>query len=522
MEVLGLRDFMRLGLAAALLVLLFACGAAASDDGGSVPVYTVADTTGDWGFPSPYAHYSRGPGYTRMSFLFDTLVWKDDAGYVPALAESWEMETDEVYIFHLRDGVTWHDGEPFNADDVVFTVEYTKDHPYQWVDSAIMESAEALDDLTVKLTLSAPYAPFLDQVGGTLPILPEHIWSEVDDPVNYREEDALVGTGPYTLKVEDYTMAQGTYRYVAYDGYYLGEPKVKELRFVKISAANAVAELQQGNVNTAGIEPEMIDQLKDDFVIFSVPTHQWVYKLMINHQKEPMSDKRFRQALASAIDRDKLVEIAARGYGLAGSPGLISSDNDWYNPAMDGLYPYDPAKAQELLDDVGYDGQTIELLVKVGLDATATTERIAELIETDLEAVGIDVDLKVMESKTVDSKVGEWDFDLALSGHGGIIGDPNFLAEETIDMEDFNSARFDDDPELTSLLEEQVTETDEDARHDLIDRAQVLYAEDVPALTLFYTESFVAHDGQVDLYYTYNGMALGIPIALNKLSFVGV
>jgi len=152
----------------------------------------------------------------------------------------------------------------------------------------------------------------------------------------------------------------------------------------------------------------------------------------------------------------------------------------------------------------------------------ATTERIAELIETDLEAVGIDVDLKVMESKTVDSKVGEWDFDLALSGHGGIIGDPNFLAEETIDMEDFNSARFDDDPELTSLLEEQVTETDEDARHDLIDRAQVLYAEDVPALTLFYTESFVAHDGQVDLYYTYNGMALGIPIALNKLSFVGV
>ncbi|HNT72006.1 MAG TPA: ABC transporter substrate-binding protein, partial [Methanothrix sp.] len=262
MEVLGLRDFMRLGLAAALLVLLFACGAAASDDGGSVPVYTVADTTGDWGFPSPYAHYSRGPGYTRMSFLFDTLVWKDDAGYVPALAESWEMETDEVYIFHLRDGVTWHDGEPFNADDVVFTVEYTKDHPYQWVDSAIMESAEALDDLTVKLTLSAPYAPFLDQVGGTLPILPEHIWSEVDDPVNYREEDALVGTGPYTLKVEDYNMAQGTYRYVAYDGYYLGEPKVKELRFVKISAANAVAELQQGNVNTAGIEPEMIDQLK--------------------------------------------------------------------------------------------------------------------------------------------------------------------------------------------------------------------------------------------------------------------
>jgi peptide/nickel transport system substrate-binding protein len=89
-------------------------------------------------------------------------------------------------------------------------------------------------------------------------------------------------------------------------------------------------------------------------------------------------------------------------------------------------------------------------------------------------------------------------------------------------MDSFNSARYDDDSELTAILEEQMTETDEDARQDLIDQAQLLYAEDVPAISLYYTESFVAHDGQVDLYYTYNGMALGIPIALNKLSFVGV
>ena len=507
-----------IGLAAGIFVLLVAGFAAASDDGGSVPVYTVADTTGDWGFPSPYAHYSRGPGYTRMGFLFDTLVWKNDTDYVPALADSWEMEGDDVYIFHLRDGVTWHDGEPFTADDVVFTVDYTKDHPYQWVDSSIIESAEALDDLTVKVTLSAPYAPFLDQVGGTLPILPEHIWADVDDPVNYREGDALVGTGPYTLAVDDYDMVQGTYRYVAYEDYYLGSPMVSELIFVKISAPNAAAELLQGNVDTAPIEPEMIEELEGDFEILEVPAHWWNYKMMINHQKEPMSDARFRQALAYAIDRDELVDIAARGYGLAGSPGFVPPDNEWYNPAMDGYYPHDPARAEELLDDMGYDGRTIELLVK---SADAEAERIGELVEADLEAVGIDVDLRVMDSKAVDSKVGEWDFDLAISGHGGIIGDPNFLAGNTLD-DDFNSARYYDDDELTALLEEQVTETDEDARHDLIDQAQVLYAEDVPALSLYYTESFVAHDGQVDLYYTYNGMALGIPIALNKLSFVGV
>ncbi len=513
-----MRYLHALGLAAGLLVLLVAGLAAASDESGSVPVYTVADTTGDWGFPSPYAHYSRGPGYTRMSFLFDTLVWKDDAGYVPALAETWDMEGDEVYIFHLRDGVTWHDGEPFTAEDVIFTVDYTKEHPYQWVDSSIIESAEAVDDLTVRITLSAPYAPFLDQVGGTLPILPEHIWAEVDDPLNYREEGALVGTGPYTLNVDDYDMVQGTYRYLAYEDYYLGAPMVSELIFVKISAPNAAAELKQGNVDNAPIEPEMIEELEADFEILEVPAHWWNYKLMINHQEEPMSDARFRQALAYAIDRDELVEIAARGYGLAGSPGFVPPDHDWYNPAMDGYYPHDPARAEELLDDMGYDGRTIELLVK---SADAEAERIGELVEADLEAAGIDVDLRVMDSKAVDSKVGEWDFDLAISGHGGVIGDPNFLAKNTLD-DDFNSARYYDNDELTDLLTEQVAETDEDARHDLIDQAQVLYAEDVPALTLYYTESFVAHDGQVELYYTYNGMALGIPIALNKLSFVGV
>jgi peptide/nickel transport system substrate-binding protein len=506
------------GLAAGLLVLLAAGCAAASDEGGSVPVYTVSDTTGDWGFPSPYAHYSRGPGYVRMSLLFDTLIWKDDEGYVPALAESWEMEGDDVYIFHLRDGITWHDGEPFTADDVVFTIDYTKEHPYQWVDSSVIENAEALDDLTVKITLPEPYAPFLELVAGTLPILPQHIWAEIDDPINYRDQEGLVGTGPYTLDIDDYDQVQGTYRYVANEDYYLGSPKVKELRFVKISAPNAATELIQGNVNTADIDPEMIDLLGDDFVILSVPA-QFNYKLMINHQKEPMSDKEFRQALAYAIDRDKLVEIAARGYGTAGSPGLIPPDNDWYNPEMDDHFPHDIAKAEELLDEAGYDGQQIELLVQGG---DATSERIGEQVEEDLESVGIDVYLRTMESKTIDSKIREWDFDLAVSGHGGLIGDPNFLASNINDMYSFCSARYDDNSELNDLLVEQVTETDEDTRRDIIYEAQVLYAEDVPALSLYYPSWYCAHDGQVDLYYTYNGMASGIPIAQNKLSFVGV
>ena len=117
---------------AGFLVLVLCNASLAADE--TVDVLTIADPTGDWGFPSPYGHYSRGPGYVRMSLIFDTLVWKDQNGYVPALAESWQMDGD-AYVFKLRKNASWQDGEPFSADDVVFTVNYIKEHSYQWVNS---------------------------------------------------------------------------------------------------------------------------------------------------------------------------------------------------------------------------------------------------------------------------------------------------------------------------------------------------------------------------------------------------
>ena len=178
-----------IGIAAAGLLLLLFCTAQAIDDG-DVEVLTIADYTGDWGYPSPYGHYSRGPGYIRMSLIFDTLVWKDENGIVPALAESWQMEGDDVYTFNLRDDVLWHDGEKLTAQDVVFTIDYIKEHPYIWVSSDIIKTAEAVDDHTVRISLKKPYAPFLDAVAGTLPILPEHIYEGVDNPADFqgREE----------------------------------------------------------------------------------------------------------------------------------------------------------------------------------------------------------------------------------------------------------------------------------------------------------------------------------------------
>jgi len=504
------------GLALTLLALM-ASGPVGGAANHEVAEYTIADATGDWGFPSPYAHYSRGPGYVRMSFIFDTLVWKDDEGYLPALAEDWEFVKDEnAYSFDLRKGVTWHDGEEFTADDVVFTVGYIQDHPYQWVDSSIVDRAEADGDHSVKLYLSEPYAPFMDLVACTLPILPEHVWDGVSDPASFRDDEALIGTGPFRLL--DYNKARGTYLYEAYEGYYLGAPKVGRIIFDKMSDQTAPAGLRQGSVDAASVPPEAVLQLEGSGLEVIEGAHDWNAKLMINHQKEPFSDPEFRRALAIAIDRETLVDVAQRGQAVVGSPGLVPPDSDWYNSDVE-EYDYNPDVARSMIEDLGYEGEEVEILVAERGTVGWPGSRVAELVEEQLEDAGLDVTLRSLDGATLDSRVMAWEFDLALLGHGGLGADPDYLRRMALD-DTLNSARYYENGDLVDLLEEQLREIDEEDRADMIFESQELYAEDLPALTLYYPNWYWAHNGEVDLYYTKGGIAIGVPIPLNKIAFL--
>lgn len=512
-----------LGFAAVGLLLLVLCSAQAADE--TVDVLTIADATGDWGYPSPYLHYSRGPGYIRMSLIFDTLVWKDESGFVPALAEKWEYIPDEkAYVFHLRSGVTWNDGKPFTAQDVAFTVQYTQDHPYSWVDSSIVEGAEAIDDSTVKITLKKDYAPFLDQVAGTLPIMPEHIYEDVSDPANFKDAAALTGTGPF--KLVNYDKTQGTYLYEANENYYQGAPRVKQIKFVKVSLEMSAAALEKGDVDAATVPGETVDGLENKGFEVVKSTHDSVVKIMVNHMKAPFSDVKFRQALYYAIDRQILVETGLRGYALEGCPGLYASDNQWYN-ADQKEYSFDPTKAGQLLEELGYEKKDgSQYYSKAGeplaieLLATSTTERQGELVAKQLDDAGIKVNLRSVDAKTLDSLVLAWQYDLALNSHGGLGGDPAVLNKLILDQKSFNSARYDEDKTLNGLLENQLEEMDPAKRMELVKSAQELIAQDLPALPLYYADSFWASDNKVSYYYTYGGVGSGVPIALNKMIFV--
>ena len=493
----------------------------------------IADSKGDWGYPNPYRHYPRGAGYIRMSWVFDTLIWKDDKGYIPALARSWSYDPNSLtFTFELRKGVKWHDGKPFSSADVVFTVNYYKKHPYHWVLMGDITGAEAHGVNRVVIKLARPFAPFLAYVGGTMPILPRHIWQNVNDPKKYNDSKAFIGCGPY--KFVDFNKAKGNYLYEAFKGYYQGRPKADRLIYVK--AGNPIMALSTGKVDMANIQPDMGKALEKKGMILIKNARGWNKKLMINHKKPPFNNKQFRKTLAYAINQQEIIDKAHRGFGTPASFGLLSPDHEFYNQETP-TYSTDPLKARQILERLGYlkgpDGFYVknERPLKIEIVASNITvagesieDRDGEVIKRQLESVGIRVDLINLEQATADGRVRKWDFDLAISGHGALLGDARVL-NRMISPKfkgSVNSARFGTNKELLKLLKDQITEMDVKKRMALVYKIQEIYADELPAISLYYPTSMAAYNPKkgIKWYYTKGGISIGIPIAQNKMSLI--
>ena len=478
-----------------------------------IDTYIIGDEEGDWGYPSPFAAYPRGPGLLRMFYVFDTLVWKDDSGFTDALAEDWEFdEAENSYTFTLREGVEWHDGTPFSINDVLFTFEYLKEHPLSWFGLENIEEVAELDDGRVQVYLKEPHAAFLNNVAGVMPILPEHIWSEVEEPTEFLEPEAVVGTGPYQL--EDYQREQGRYRYHAYEDYYLGDPLVENLLMVKVSEPHLA--LQRGDVNYAMVEAESVDTLEEANFKVDEGLHDWNLKLMFNHREEPFEQIEFRRAIAHAIDVEEIVERALRGHGLPGSPGMISPDSRWYaGDAELPDYEHDPEKALDKLNEIDYDFER-----EINLLTMARFSREAEIAAGQLEEIGLNVETRALESSVLDSRIREWNYDLAISGHGAVGGDPEMVERFMVgEGSPHLNSRY-QHSELEEVIQQQSRETDEEQRKELVSELQQIYAREIPAYTLHHPTWYYAYDDQVDWFFTHDGIATGIPMPLNERALV--
>ncbi|AZK49135.1 ABC transporter substrate-binding protein [Paenibacillus lentus] len=483
---------------------------------------------GNSGYPSPFAFSASGPGgFLRNSFLFDTLTWKDEHGVIPWLAKSWSVSDSGLeYTFELEQGVKWHDGEQFTADDVVFSFEYYKSHPFMWTgDISQIKSVARVGDHEVQFTLNNKYAPFLTDLVGIVPILPKHVWEQVDKPLEFRDSSALVGTGPYILK--EYDEKAGQYLYTANDSYFKGKVRVREVAY--INAQNKVLSLQKNEIDATMVlnYAEVEQMVKEGFdVIKSAPTGS-ALRVTFNLEHPQLKDKRLRQALAYAVDREEMASKITGGEPMVGNAGIIPPDSPWYNTQVK-QYEYDPSKAERILDELGYTKKANGLREDLKLNVmVSSTSPEAQVMQEMLKKVGVILNIQQVDSATFSAAMGENKYDMAVTGHIGLSGDPDYLRLWFLGQASNSLAargkQF-DHKEFQQLAVMQMTELDAPRRKEIVSEMQDILAEELPTLVLYHRPFYFLHkQSQYDGWFnTAGGIADGIPLWDNKAAFIDV
>ena len=327
--------------------------------------------------------------------LYDGLVWLDSEGTLrPGLAESREVNEEATqYTFHLRRGVTFHNGEAFTAAAIVAAWEYGlspgNEYP-QYYSSA--ESVEVLGDYTVRVTTSEQDALFISDVVESWFALPPRYLEEVGLE---GFEAAPVGTGPFML--EEWVPSDRIIMRAFPDYWNPDEPKVERVIMRVIpDATTRVAAIQTGEVdivNRPGVDEASLLELDPDVKLITYPNDRVFYIAFKNLNSgigTPIENRLVRQAFNHAIDRPGILQALFNGHGQLVS-GFTIPGNLGHDPELE-PYPYDPQRARELLAEAGYgDGFAIQLSCPA--DAYTSINEVCLSIQRDLGAVGVDIEL---------------------------------------------------------------------------------------------------------------------------------
>ncbi len=513
------------------LVLLMAACAPAPVAPSEAPAPETASTgqaeqlrvaiIGDESTLTPYTYVTGYPGWNLLSLQYDTIYQLDLAGVPqPWLATGSTLSEDGLTLtLELRDDVTWHDGEPFTAEDVKFTFDYFKEYEQSRFTRALRPVVETAieGDSTVVITLAAPTPSFLLGTLADVPILPQHVWAEVDNPVEHVFEGGTnIGTGPY--KLVEYVPDQ-FYRFAAHEEYFAGMPSVKDLVLVKFADdTGALAAMRSGEVDSLvrPVAPEQIELLaaQPDLVVQQGPLYT-TQMIDYDMQRAPFDRLEVRQAMSLAIDRQDLVDTIYLGAGTVGNPGWIHPASPVYNAEVQAVY--DPAQAQQLLDDAGIvdsDGDGVrevdgaplsfEFLVN-GSDSLRL--RLAELVSQMLAEVGIQANVAAVEQTTWEEAV--WPgFDVS-AGRNYEMAMWGWSAPVQADVVRFSTLVHSDpaigslnltgyvSEEADALAEAISVEVDDAARAELIQELQAVVARDLPFILLLYPDGAYAYNASV-------------------------
>lgn len=403
--------------------------------------------------------------------LFEGLTrFGPDGEILPWLASSWDVEEDgRVYVFHLVPGVTFHDGAEFDASDVVFSLDRARGPDSVNAQKALfegIESVEAVDPQTVRITLDAPDGglPFKLAWGDAAMVDPASADTNATHPI---------GTGPFRFD----EWRQGDRVVIsAYDGYWGEKPALREATFRFIGDPTAgYAAMMSGDLDAFPQypAPETLAQLAADprFQIL-IGTTEGETILALNNTQPPLDDVRVREALAHAVDRQAVIDGAMFGYGTPIGTHFAPHHPDYVD--LTGLSAFDPEKSKALLAEAGV---TVPKL-RLALPPPAYARRGGELIAARLRNVGIETEISNLEwAQWLEQVFKGKDFDLTIISHVEPM-DINIYARPDYY---FQYGK----PEFVAILDRLSATVDAAARSDLLKQAQTMIAEDYVNAYLF-------------------------------------
>ena len=453
---------------------------------------------------------------TLLEFDLETFELK------PGLAHDWEVSDDGLkYTFYLEEGVTFHDGTEFNAEAVKINFDRFADpnHEYAFKDDGytyfmyatmfgghkgdeghVIDEVKVVDDHTVEFILNQPLGFFLQNMAMTyFPITSPAALEEYGPQIN----ENPVGTGPFKFvswtkddsivleKFEDYRIE--------------GLPKLDKVIFEVIpdNAARLIA-LRSGDIDIMdGLNPDDAAGVEDDpdLELLARDENNFGY-VGFNVQKAPLDNKKLRQAISHAIDREAIVDALYAGYG---TPAVNPLPPNYlgYNDEVEG-YPYDIDKAKELLAEAGYeDGLEIDLWTMPGARPyMPDPETVAEIIQNNLAEIGVTVNIVREEWAPYLEKTQSGEHEMYMLGWSGTNGDPDYFLSSLLhgdNVGDSNREFYQND-KVDELLDAAKREIDQDKRAELYKEAQAIISDDAPMIPLVHSRPVMAISSKVKNY----------------------
>jgi peptide/nickel transport system substrate-binding protein len=451
-------------------------------------------------------------------FMYDSLLeWDKDLIVQPALAESWETPDDKTWVFKLRQGVKFHNGKEVTAEDVIYSMALQKEPPEPGQIHSFypaIESVEAVDNYTVKFNMTGPDPTVEGYLswGRYSAIIPKDAY----DQWNLVTEG--VGTGPFKL-IEYIPNDRVEYERNT-DFWKPGLPYLDRLTLkVLPDESGRVAALRSGEIQGCTVSADTARTLASDpnIVIlsglFSAPR---VLQFTIKGDDKPWNDVRVRQAISKAIDREQIIANVFGGEAEYSAP-IPPGYGDWFIPPdelKENWHKHDLELAKQLMAEAGFEGGfDITLYAIANHDASQT----AEVVQQQLKAININVEVISEEIGPFAQRVGDGTFDWCSTGRG-------MRPDPTRYVNDFGNP-FGDDPagrwfnkgegwsnqELVDLYNKALVELDSEARHQQIRRIQELVLEEVPHVYVCQPMKFHAVRSNLkDMYVAFNDFHTGL------------